>query len=115
MNDRHNFLRSEWLGDVILRAGQPSLEAINDAIAPGEHDNGGIAELLFRFEVAGDFVAVHFGKTDVKDYQIRYRATSFIQCEQGFDTIGITYRIDPFALQAGFDDLPNYQRIVNDH
>src|SRR5689334_12954400 len=115
MNDRHNFLRSERLGNVVLRAGQPPFETINDAIAPGEHDNGGIAKLLFRFEVTGNFIAVHLGEADVEDYQVGYAATSFTQRAEGFNTIGITDRLDAFASQAGFDDLPNNQGIVNDH
>lgn len=64
----------EGLGHIGMRPNQPTLEAIEDSIAPREYDQPGTLECGSDLDVLDDLVAIKFGEAQIDHYQIRERA-----------------------------------------
>ena len=66
MYNGHYFLGFEKCGNIVFRTSKPTFEAINYSITLRNHYNSCIAKLLFRFQMAGHFIPIHFAGANIK-------------------------------------------------
>ena len=73
LDARHQFARTERLGDIVLRIVADALDDRVFLVLRAEHDDGQVAELLHRL---AEVEAVHQRHVDVDDGQVRHAAAA---------------------------------------